>query len=202
MVVLERTMSTPNLFWFIPTHGDGRYLGSTEAGRATSHAYMRQIAQAADDLGYAGVLLPTGVSCEDAWIVASSMIPLTKRLKFLSPSGRVDVALAGGAHGGHLRPPQRRPPVDQRRHRRRSGRAGRGRAARRPRRPLRHHRRVPHRLARGAGRGDGRLCKAITSTSAAAGADPAACRNRTRRSTSGAPRRRRSGSRRSTWTSI
>ncbi|MFN8594445.1 MAG: FMNH2-dependent alkanesulfonate monooxygenase [Thermomicrobiales bacterium] len=74
---------TPNVFWFIPTHGDGRYLGTTEAGRATTHAYMRQIAQAADDLGYQGVLLPTGVSCEDAWIVASSMIPLTRRLKFL-----------------------------------------------------------------------------------------------------------------------
>ena len=44
---------------------------------------MRQIAQAADDLGYEGVLLPTGVSCEDAWVVASSMIPLTRRLKFL-----------------------------------------------------------------------------------------------------------------------
>jgi alkanesulfonate monooxygenase len=74
---------SPNVFWFIPTHGDGRYLGTAEAGRATTHAYMRQIAQAADDLGYQGVLLPTGVSCEDAWIVASSLIPLTKRLKFL-----------------------------------------------------------------------------------------------------------------------
>src|SRR5262249_22584046 len=76
------TMTT-NVFWFIPTHGDGRYLGTAEGGRATSHAYMRQIAQAADDLGYEGVLLPTGVSCEDAWIVASTMIPLTRRLKFL-----------------------------------------------------------------------------------------------------------------------
>ncbi len=75
--------STPNVFWFIPTHGDGRYLGTSEAGRATTHAYMRQIAQAADDLGYEGVLLPTGVSCEDAWSVASTMIPLTKRLKYL-----------------------------------------------------------------------------------------------------------------------
>ncbi|MCA9881075.1 MAG: FMNH2-dependent alkanesulfonate monooxygenase, partial [Thermomicrobiales bacterium] len=72
-----------HVFWFIPTHGDGRYLGTAEAGRATTHAYMRQIAQAADDLGYEGVLLPTGVSCEDAWIVASTMVPLTKRLKFL-----------------------------------------------------------------------------------------------------------------------
>ncbi len=72
-----------HVFWFIPTHGDGRYLGTSEAGRATSHSYMRQIAQAVDDLGYEGVLLPTGASCEDAWLVASSMIPLTKRLKFL-----------------------------------------------------------------------------------------------------------------------
>jgi alkanesulfonate monooxygenase len=76
-------MMSPNVFWFIPTHGDGRYLGTAEAGRATTHSYMRQIAQAADDLGYEGVLLPTGVSCEDAWVVASSMIPLTRRLKFL-----------------------------------------------------------------------------------------------------------------------
>ena len=46
---------SPNVFWFIPTHGDGRYLGTAEAGRATTQAYMRQIAQAADDLGYEGV---------------------------------------------------------------------------------------------------------------------------------------------------
>ena len=45
--------------------------------------YFRQIAVAADTLGYEGVLLPTGRSCEDAWVVASSLIPATKRLKFL-----------------------------------------------------------------------------------------------------------------------
>ncbi|WP_127534345.1 FMNH2-dependent alkanesulfonate monooxygenase [Paenibacillus kobensis] len=71
------------LFWFIPTHGDGRYLGTSEGARAVSHHYCKQIAQAADELGYAGVLLPTGKSCEDAWIVASSLIPVTQRLKFL-----------------------------------------------------------------------------------------------------------------------
>ncbi|CAB3805093.1 Methanesulfonate monooxygenase [Paraburkholderia ultramafica] len=38
---------------------------------------------AADTLGYEGVLLPTGRSCEDAWVVASSLIAATKRLKFL-----------------------------------------------------------------------------------------------------------------------
>ena len=46
-------------------------------------AYLRQIAQAADRLGYYGVLLPTGKSCEDSWIVASAMVPSTERLRFL-----------------------------------------------------------------------------------------------------------------------
>lgn len=72
-----------NIFWFIPTHGDGRYLGTASGGRAVSYAYMRQIAQAADDLGYEGVLIPTGKSCEDPWVVASTLVPVTKRLKFL-----------------------------------------------------------------------------------------------------------------------
>jgi alkanesulfonate monooxygenase len=72
-----------NVFWFIPTHGDGRYLGTTEGSRAVSLEYMQQIAQAADNLGYSGALLPTGRSCEDAWVVASALIPATRRLRFL-----------------------------------------------------------------------------------------------------------------------
>jgi alkanesulfonate monooxygenase len=71
------------LFWFIPTHGDGRYLGTSAGGRAVDYGYMRQIAQAADDLGYEGVLIPTGKSCEDPWVVASALAPVTQRLKFL-----------------------------------------------------------------------------------------------------------------------
>ena len=72
-----------NIFWFIPLHGDGRYLGTSQGARAVDHAYMKQIAQAADKLGYGGVLLPTGRSCEDPWIAAASLIPVTQRLKFL-----------------------------------------------------------------------------------------------------------------------
>jgi alkanesulfonate monooxygenase len=71
------------LLWFIPTHGDGRYLGTATGGRSVSFAYMRQIAQAVDDLGYAGALLPTGRSCEDAWIVASTLVMHTRRMRFL-----------------------------------------------------------------------------------------------------------------------
>ncbi|MFP7286782.1 FMNH2-dependent alkanesulfonate monooxygenase [Shouchella clausii] len=72
-----------SFFWFIPTHGDGRYLGSTVGGRPVTFDYARQVAQAADQLGYKGVLLPTGQSCEDAWVTASSLISATEQLKFL-----------------------------------------------------------------------------------------------------------------------
>ncbi len=71
------------IFWFIPTHGDGHYLGTNIGARAVDLAYTQQIAQAADRLGFGGVLLPTGSSCEDAWVVASSLIPVTEKLKFL-----------------------------------------------------------------------------------------------------------------------
>ncbi len=61
-----------NILWFLPTHGDSRYLGTTTGGREVNFNYLRQIAQAADQLGYYGVLLPTGRSCEDSWVVAST----------------------------------------------------------------------------------------------------------------------------------
>ena len=77
-----------NVLWFLPTHGDGRYLGTAIGGRATDLAYLRQIAQAADRLGYFGVLLPTGKSCEDSWIVASAMLTSTERLASSSRCGR------------------------------------------------------------------------------------------------------------------
>jgi alkanesulfonate monooxygenase len=69
--------------WFLPTFGDGRYLGSPESARTGDFPYLRQIALAADSLGYEGVLIPTGRACEDSWLLASALAPLTERLKFL-----------------------------------------------------------------------------------------------------------------------
>jgi len=71
------------LFWFFPLHGDGRYLGSAQGGRLVDYDYLRQIALAIDRLGFYGALLPTGRSCEDAWVVASSLLGFTQRLRFL-----------------------------------------------------------------------------------------------------------------------
>ena len=76
-------MKNVEIFWFIPTHGDGRYLGTSDGARAVNFSYCRQIAQAVDELGYSGVLIPTGKACEDSWVVASSLVSVTEKLKFL-----------------------------------------------------------------------------------------------------------------------
>lgn len=91
-----------NIFWFLPTHGDGHYLGTAEGARAVDHGYLQQIAQAADRLGFGGVLIPTGRSCEDSWLVAASLIPVTQRLKFL-------VALRPGSFPRRWRHARRQP---------------------------------------------------------------------------------------------
>jgi alkanesulfonate monooxygenase len=80
---MTQAMSKANILWFLPTHGDGRYLGTSTGGREVNFDYLRQIAQAADQLGYYGVLLPTGRSCEDSWVVASAVAPFTQRLRYL-----------------------------------------------------------------------------------------------------------------------
>ncbi|MEE3634899.1 MULTISPECIES: FMNH2-dependent alkanesulfonate monooxygenase [Pseudomonas] len=72
-----------NVFWFLPTHGDGHLLGTSQGARPVTLPYLKQVAQAADSLGYYGVLIPTGRSCEDSWVVASALVPLTERLRYL-----------------------------------------------------------------------------------------------------------------------
>ncbi|QEL16338.1 FMNH2-dependent alkanesulfonate monooxygenase [Limnoglobus roseus] len=72
-----------DVFWFIPTQGDGRFLGTTDGGRPATFDYFAQVARAADSLGYHGALLPTGRGCDDAWITAAGLAAITTRLKYL-----------------------------------------------------------------------------------------------------------------------
>ncbi|WNI19103.1 LLM class flavin-dependent oxidoreductase [Actinacidiphila sp. ITFR-21] len=88
-----------HLHWFLPTGGDGRTLvdrhaytgGGVERSRITPAAgvrapdidYLAQIARAADQLGFEGVLTPTGTWCEDAWLTTTALSQHTRRLKFL-----------------------------------------------------------------------------------------------------------------------
>ena len=75
--------TTPDIFWFLPSSGDTRYLGTSDTGRAPSLDYLRDIAVTADRLGYDGLLIPTGASCQDPWVVAASLIHATQRIKLL-----------------------------------------------------------------------------------------------------------------------
>jgi alkanesulfonate monooxygenase len=70
------------VFWYLPTQGDERYLGTPIGRRQANYPYMQQIAQAVDKLGFGGMLIGTGQK-QDTWIVAASLIPVTQRLRFL-----------------------------------------------------------------------------------------------------------------------
>jgi hypothetical protein len=49
------------VFWFIPTTGDGCYLGDNRNSRETNLPYLQRIATAVDELGLEGVLGSAGV---------------------------------------------------------------------------------------------------------------------------------------------
>lgn len=72
-----------DIFWFLPTSGDTRYLGRSTAGRPVTPEYISQIAVAADSLGYDGLLIPTGSGCLDPWITATAVATSTRRIKLL-----------------------------------------------------------------------------------------------------------------------
>ena len=72
------------LFWFIPLSGDGAYFGSNARARHANFDYLKQIAIAADHLGFSGALLPVGKYCEDPFIFSAALAPHTRRLRFLA----------------------------------------------------------------------------------------------------------------------
>src|ERR1700690_441457 len=80
---LKRGTASVDILWFIPGHGDSRYLGTSISRRSTSYTYLSQVVQAIDSLGYSGALLPTGQTCEDAFILAASLFPATRQMKFM-----------------------------------------------------------------------------------------------------------------------
>lgn len=72
------------MHWFLPTGGDSReVLPTEESGRAPSHAYLTQVALAAEAAGFDAMLTPCGTGCEDAWIATASLIGVTSRIRFL-----------------------------------------------------------------------------------------------------------------------
>lgn len=95
---------TVRLHWYLPTSGDGRTVSdrafpeldgratvgtspltgtAAAAGRPPDIEYLAQIARSAEQLGFEAVLTPTGLWCEDAWLVTSALARETERLKFI-----------------------------------------------------------------------------------------------------------------------
>jgi alkanesulfonate monooxygenase len=80
------------LHWFLPTSGDGRTVverfhrnrsQGPAAGREPDIDYLAQVARTAEQLGFTGVLTPTGTWCEDAWLTTAALLRETSTLKFL-----------------------------------------------------------------------------------------------------------------------
>jgi alkanesulfonate monooxygenase len=74
------------LHWFLPTGGDSRDVvprDPTVDARPPTHEYLTQVAAACDQLGFDAALTPCGTACEDAWIATASLLPVTRRLRFL-----------------------------------------------------------------------------------------------------------------------
>lgn len=66
--------------WFLPTSGDGRYVGVAPEREATID-YLIQVAQTAERSGFEFALIPTGGACLDAWVVGSAVMSHTRTLR-------------------------------------------------------------------------------------------------------------------------
>lgn len=73
----------PNFLWSLPGHGGGSHAGAAGASGGVDFNYLREIALAADRLGYFGVMLPADRGCEESWVIASAIATWTKRLRYL-----------------------------------------------------------------------------------------------------------------------
>ncbi len=80
---MTKTDKPLDFLWFIPSSGDGSYLGSDDLVRPADPAYLREIAVASDRLGYSGVLIPVGAACEESFVLAANLAAVTEKLKFL-----------------------------------------------------------------------------------------------------------------------
>src|SRR5919201_5020108 len=79
------------LHWFLPIHGDGRSIVDRPHTAATGAAtprepdidYLAQVAQAAEHLGFTGMLTPTGTWCQDSWLTTAALLARTRRIRFM-----------------------------------------------------------------------------------------------------------------------
>jgi alkanesulfonate monooxygenase len=66
--------------WYMPTRGDGPYIG-VKSERVVDTPYMIRVAKAVEDAGYTFALIPTGGTCNDAWIMGATLAAHTRIFK-------------------------------------------------------------------------------------------------------------------------
>lgn len=71
------------VLWFLPTSGDNRYVGSEVGARSPTIDYLGMVARAADQLGYDGLLVPSGRWCDDPWVTTTAIAPTTRHVDYL-----------------------------------------------------------------------------------------------------------------------
>lgn len=91
--------------WFLPSSGDGRNITDALDGKAdvaiarpVSIKYLAEVAQAAENVGFEGVLTPTGTGCDDSWILCSAVAQHTSGIKPIVAFRPSSIAPAWAAH--------------------------------------------------------------------------------------------------------
>ncbi len=80
------TQQPLDLFWLPRISRDGCYPGTEKRHRPADTGTLRDIAQAADQAGFGGVLLPAGTDRPDGWMLGSALAAHTEGLK---PTGTI-----------------------------------------------------------------------------------------------------------------
>jgi alkanesulfonate monooxygenase len=82
----------PLFDWFIPIDGDGVHLGTLTAERPPTFAYLREVVQTAERLGFHSLLIPTrfvnglfdeGAPLVETWTMATALAAVTSHIRFL-----------------------------------------------------------------------------------------------------------------------
>ena len=72
-----------HLLWFVPSFGDQARLGDASTLVPPSLEHLTRVARTAEAAGFEGMLVPTGESCHDPWVIAATLAQVTERIRFL-----------------------------------------------------------------------------------------------------------------------
>lgn len=66
--------------WYVPTNGDGKFLGLKQPEREPTLDYLADVAKSAEKAGFTGILIPVGTPYLESWMVGSAIIHHTSSI--------------------------------------------------------------------------------------------------------------------------